>query len=428
MTCCNPVFYCYDVIPFRTDIITQDTVINTTSPIFILAAPASGASWLSAALGQHPQAYAGPDINVLGVKNIRHFWEETDGIRRYQRHGLLRLIAELYTGEQSINAIHMAKRWLFRRVSGILIYQEILERITPFRFIDSSPQLSQNAETLAQTALLFPQAFYIHLVRNPWTQVQTLLHTAQGLYLTWGEPWRTLPEDETQAILDILAPWLHKNRLISQFLETIPTAQQIRIRSEDFFTNPEATLQRLCQRLGWDFSSDCLHPERSPFASWGPANANLGYEADFLAQPRFLPPVTQPLMSISPHWPLPWQQNAQKIHPEIIELARQLGYRLAKPGELPMPESTPPITPETVQAQATQLLADQTPLPPHHSSTDAELAAYRQDLEYRIAMLKAFYEEAQQELAQLPPPASTTPTTDIFAHDPLTRSPVSSST
>lgn len=357
-------------------------------------------------MGNHPQGYATPDINLLGINSIRQFWEDTDGIRRYQRHGILRLIAQLYAGEQTINAIHLAKRWLLARASSILIYQELLQRLAPRRLIDSSPQYILSSETLARIQLLFPDAFFIHLVRHPLTQGHALLTTAQGLYLTWDEPWQA---DEPG--FDVQWLWLKQQHTISQFLETTATEQTMRIRLEDLLATPAQVLQRIGQRLGWDDTTACLQPERSPFAHWGPANANLGYSADFLAQPRFNWTQIRPaLTTLDPTQALPWRADDQGFAPEVLELARHLGYRLAKPGETTMP-LTPPMTAEIADTQMTQLLSDQTQLPPQHSSTPQEVATYRQELEYRIAMLKAFYEEAEQELANLPPaPTTTEPT------------------
>ena len=68
---------------------------------------------------------------------------------------------------------------------------------------------------------------------------------------------------------------------------------------------------------------DMMHPERSPFACFGPLDAMFGNDPNFLSGPTFRPHVVKvpPLNK-----PVPWRDDGKGLYPQVIELARELGY------------------------------------------------------------------------------------------------------
>src|SRR5262245_30909041 len=73
-------------------------------PLIILGAPRSFTSVVCAMLGQHPEMYGLPEVNL--------FVAETMAERRgliaqppWSEHGLLRAVAQLFGGEQTIQTI-----------------------------------------------------------------------------------------------------------------------------------------------------------------------------------------------------------------------------------------------------------------------------------------------------------------------------------
>ena len=87
-------------------------------PLFILALPRSYTSLIAGMLGQHPQAYGLPELNLFTVDRLIEMWQDGQdktGMSRFQRHGILRAVAEIYAGEQSSSAVVMANHWVAAR-------------------------------------------------------------------------------------------------------------------------------------------------------------------------------------------------------------------------------------------------------------------------------------------------------------------------
>src|SRR5215475_14600268 len=88
---------------------------NEPTPVFILGSPRSFTSLVCGMLGQHPQAYGMPELNLFISDTLKGLLEELTGYRQIQIHGLLRAVSQLYSGEQTLNSVDMARRWLLSR-------------------------------------------------------------------------------------------------------------------------------------------------------------------------------------------------------------------------------------------------------------------------------------------------------------------------
>jgi len=90
---------------------------------------------------------------------------------------------------------------------------------------------------------------------------------------------------------------------------------------------PQKYLAMVCRWLGLRDDDEAIemmmHPERSPFACFGPLDAMFGNDPNFLAGPTFrphhvkVPPLDKPV---------PWREDGQGLKPEVKALARELGY------------------------------------------------------------------------------------------------------
>ena len=93
--------------------------------------------------------------------------------------------------------------------------------------------------------------------------------------------------------LDPQGSWYERNLNICEFLELVPADQKMRVRGEDILTDPSRHLQEIA---GWlDVRTDAQaieemkHPERSPYACFGPKNACAGNDPSFLCDPVLRP-------------------------------------------------------------------------------------------------------------------------------------------
>lgn len=304
-------------------------------PVFILAPPRSFTSLVSTLLGQHPHMYGFPELNLFMAETMDEFWRgvDRDGGRKstfwpVMRHGLLRTVAQLYAGEQTIDSVALAYRWIRARAQRTTgdVFRELLAKINPLIAVEKSPAYLRRRLYLDRLFEAFPQARFIHLLRHPRGQCESVLKARGGklmlIMLNAIDPSSETPVLEPQIL------WHDANRLIMEFLDKLPRKQWLRVQGEAVLADPDTQLARICDWLGLPCGAQELAamkaPERSPYTHVGPVTARLGNDIHFLLEPRLrsMPPREYDLTE-----PLPWRLDSQGLHPAVMELAQELGYR-----------------------------------------------------------------------------------------------------
>jgi hypothetical protein len=281
---------------------------------------------VGAMIGRNPAAFSIPETNMFVSDTLEGLWSEMADRQQLQIHGLLRTVAELFAGEQTISAIAMARRWLTRRMHWPTnrVFEEIVTRAAPFRIVEKSRIHVRNRDAMDRIRLAAPNASFVHVVRHPRTQGAAMLQ-AEG---EWKEFTRQMVEPgNVRSEPDPQQLWLKVETGIEQFLATIPAERQVRLRAEDLFATPETELARVATALGLPADERAvtamLHPEDSPFARIGPFGAQLGDEPEFLRDPLFR---AGSLEAASLDGPLAWRADRSGFNPEVLERARALGY------------------------------------------------------------------------------------------------------
>jgi hypothetical protein len=296
------------------------------APIFILGSPRSFTSLLCAMIGQNPDAYGVPELNLFIAETMDDFIADCGGYKQIQLHGLLRTVAQLCAGEQSLISVEMARRWLGRRLkrTTAAVYRELCDKVAPLRIVDKSPAYSHKRGTLDTIYATFPDALFIHLLRNPRTQGVSMMEVAHGLMAVLAN---SIDYGTTPPTIDPQIGWVEVQRTILDFLQTVPPRQWMRLRGEDALQRPEETLVEIARWAGLaddDLAiEEMMHPERSPYASLGPLGANLGNDINFLRSPSYRPGA---VLNSALHGPLPWRPDGASLREEVVELARSLGY------------------------------------------------------------------------------------------------------
>jgi hypothetical protein len=318
--------------------------MSATPPLFILASPRSFTSLTSAMLGQHPETYGVPEINLFYADTIEDILQRLkDEGQARKTHGLLRTIAQLYAGEQSFPAIKMAHRWIMQRShkTGGEVYLELCEKVQPLCIVDKSPAYSLFIENLQRIPKTFPDSYYLHLVRHPRGQGESVMKLVPEVRIgkatkkaIFGAPktpnptmLNTLDPSQKTAVIDYQFLWYRMQSRIMEFLESIPSEKQMRLRGEDLLGNPPLYFEKICRWLGLSWNEAAfeamLHPEDSPFSSPGPLGAQFGNDPNFLKNPVFRPKnITLPKLE----GPLPWRSDGKGFSPKVIEMAQFLGY------------------------------------------------------------------------------------------------------
>lgn len=304
-------------------------------PVFVLAAPRSFSSLITAMIGQHPELYGMPELNLFQCETVADFnsgMNASGGVKSpfwgVMRHGLLRAIAQIYGGEQSPEAVRMAERWLKQRehwTSGDVL-RNLCAAVAPRRMVEKSPAVLRDRAFLDHIIEVFPRARFIHLVRHPAAQGKSAFAVRGGsatLMSLNSIDYRS-PD---QVLLEPQITWHDAQVQILSFLDTLPDEQFVTIRGEDFLNDLDGHLPALCEWLGISTAPEALAamraPETSPYSRLGPANARFGNDPNFLNSPA-LREVRFSVPSLDA--PLPWRTDGEALHPRVQDLARALGY------------------------------------------------------------------------------------------------------
>lgn len=284
---------------------------------------------MNAMLGQHPQCFGLPELCLFNVGRLIDLWvrdsDEMGGEAR-MRHGLLRAVAEIYAGEQTMQTIHMASHWCAARQQRSTgdVYRELVAKIDPLVAVEKSPAYTIDLKRMLRIREAFPDARFLHLTRHPVGQCKSVMSLYEGTYALRVNSIEFL---EDRAIIEPQYAWYDSNINILNFLDSVPPAQQMRIRGEDVMNDPQQYLAMICRWLGLRDDEaaieEMMHPERSPFACFGPLDALFGNDPNFLSGPTFrphrvkVPPLDRPV---------PWRDDGKALKPEVVELAREFGY------------------------------------------------------------------------------------------------------
>ncbi len=311
-----------------------------TMPVFVLAPPRSFSSVVAAMLGQHPQLYGLPELQLFGTETLGEWWSVCGRASFPMSHGLLRAVAELVYGEQTEQTVIQASGWLRRRLSWStgLVMEELATRAAPRIVVEKSPSMVYDVAFMHRVQSMFPGARFVHLVRHPRGQGESV-HKAIQLAASRGPvpqwllklgAFHAVRPDEVVPPQTELAPedgWLTLHQNVLEFLAGVPTPQQLRIRGEDVLADPKGSLREVAAWLGLRTDDAALtrmaHPEESPFAGFGPPGARLGNDANFLEDPPLRPDRATP-QSLAGQ--LAWASTTRGFPPAVWELATSFGY------------------------------------------------------------------------------------------------------
>lgn len=322
-------------------------------PIFLLAPPRSFTSVVGTMLGQHPQMYGLPETHLFSYATMFDWWGacEEQAVRGdqgfFREHGLLRAVAELFFGEQTDTTIRQASGWLRRRsyfTTGMLM-ETLAARVHPLILVDKNPSVVYSVNCLHRIREYFPRAKYIHLLRHPRAQGESVMNLMMRLirYSLHGP----LPAshwlmhlcnypDLSPAASDVLErsreldpqkAWYVLNRNIDEFLKSLPDEQKLRVRGEDLLQAPDERLRQIAAWLGMRDDDQAIdemkHPERSPYACFGPPSARYGNDHLFLRNPALRSARAKMCVLDGP---LSWREDGSDFLPQVKQLARDLGY------------------------------------------------------------------------------------------------------
>jgi len=305
------------------------------APLFILAPPRTFTSVICAMIGQHPEMLGLPEVNLFVGETYEQLHKSLYRIRPGFQHGLLRAVAELGLGGQDEQNIEVARAWLDEHgaLTTAEIYRDLADWAAPRRLVDKSPAYVYRRESLDRMLEAFPDAFFLHLTRHPRSTCESIYTMRNDINAGMNkfpglQQFRKRMAAGHERLAQIEDPeslWLNPHKRIDEFLAGVPAAQHRRVRGEDFLADPDRHLLEVAEWLGVRSDDEALeamkHPERSPFACYGPGNARFGNDPSFLESPALRPYTPKPQSLDGP-----LKDSDVVLSDKIRQYATELGY------------------------------------------------------------------------------------------------------
>ena len=217
-------------------------------------------------------------------------------------------------------------------------------RVDPRALVEKSPSIIFHPGSMQRAARMFPMARFIHLVehprRHPRRHCEAVVAAIKDVvahhpnrvpqWLRQLACFSAAHADEysqERHEVDPQQAWHALNKNICDFLDTVPEDQKFHVRGEDLIAKPDGTLRAIAEWLGLRTDDEAIeamkHPERSPYARFGPPEARYGDNALFLRSPVMPAPPAEP---DNLDVPLSWREDGAGFRPDVKELAQQFGY------------------------------------------------------------------------------------------------------
>jgi hypothetical protein len=295
-------------------------------PLFILCPPRSYSSIACGIIGQHPDCYGLPELNLFLGDTLGEGLNSHPVLKRFMgRDGLLRALAQLHEGVQTDDTVKNAREWIAQHSDWPVrrVFDHIQELIGDKILVEKSPIFARDRQYVERMLNVFPKASILHLIRHPRGMGESYI----GL--------RSTNDTLKQAVENFGARdpewiWQATHELIVSIAEGLPLGQCMRLKGEALLSDLDNYLPQICEWLEIRADADAIdammHPEQSPYACPGPPEAPRGNDPCLLSSPAVdrvrLTKLNEPRLEGEVNW-----RPGELFARETRRLAKQLGYQ-----------------------------------------------------------------------------------------------------
>nr|QQH17589.1 non-ribosomal peptide synthetase [Nostoc sp. KVJ20] len=229
----------------------DDDAIKNPPAIFILSPHRSGSTLLRVILGGNPQLFAPPELELLTFNTLQERKAAFSGRYSFWAEGTIRTIMQI-RGCSPEEAIALMEELEAKNLTTKQFYQLIQRSLGDKILVDKTPSYSIDLETLKRAEINFQNPLYIHLVRHPYATMRSYEEARVEQTFPYQHPFNR------RELAELV--WLISHQNILEFLQQVPQERQYQVKFEDIVSQPQTSVEGLCQFLGLEFHPDMLQP------------------------------------------------------------------------------------------------------------------------------------------------------------------------
>jgi acyl transferase domain-containing protein/acyl-CoA synthetase (AMP-forming)/AMP-acid ligase II/pimeloyl-ACP methyl ester carboxylesterase/acyl carrier protein len=303
--------------------INHEQLTNNKPIAFILSSPRSGSTLLRVMLAGHPNLLSPPELHLLPFATMQERQAELEA--SHLGEGLIRTLMDLKQIDAQTSQ-SLVNQWVEDNLSIPELYQILQDLGGDRLLVDKSPTYGMVKTTLLNAETIFSQAKYIHLVRHPYSVIESFARMRMDKLLALGN---------ANAYETAESIWLQSNQNIIEFIHQIDSDKVCQVFYEDLVTNPYSVMQKICQFLGVPFDESVLNPYEGERMTDGVHSQSMSVgDPNFKSRHKIDPNLAQSWRKI---------QLPITLNPLTCDLAQSLNYELPK--EVGSQKSTPPTPP-----------------------------------------------------------------------------------
>lgn len=230
---------------------------------FILSSPRSGSTLLRVMLAGHPDLVSPPELHLLPFNTMQERQAELE--ESHLGEGLIRTLMDLKHLDAEASQV-LINQWIEQNLSIAEVYHKLQELSGNRLLIDKSPTYAMQQNTLFHAESLFSQAKYIHLVRHPYSVIESFARMRMDKLLALDN---ANPYEIGEAI------WQQTNQNIIDFSKEIDPQKFYQVNYEYLVTQPEKVMNEICNFLEIPFNESLLNPYQGDRMTNGVHNQSM---------------------------------------------------------------------------------------------------------------------------------------------------------
>lgn len=222
--------------------------------IFVFSPSRSGSTLLRIMLAGHPQLFVPPELHLLYFESLQiRKAALTNELNLHLLNGTIQSIAKL-RGCSIQAAEKMMAEYEEQNLSTKEFYGLLQQWLGEKILVDKTPSIAYHVDLLRQAEAQFTNPVYIHLVRHPYATIRSFENAKMDRLLPFMQSSNFSRREYAELA------WLICHQNILELLQDIPANRQILVKFEDLVSQPQTTIERICNFLNLDFHPDMLEP------------------------------------------------------------------------------------------------------------------------------------------------------------------------